>query len=140
MNTKNLIIILGLALIISYCKKSPTESESKPLLKTLWILESFDTSGQIIKPPEGQVFNIKFLEDGTFSGKSDCNDITGRFTVDSLNSLNIVSIGTTMIYCGKESLDEKYYRAIQALKLYEILNDRLYIYYNNNAKLIFQGE
>lgn len=140
MKTKNLIIILVLSLTIAYCEKSPTESETKPFLKTLWTLKSFDTSGEIIKSPEDQVFSIKFLEDGTFSGKSDCNSITGHFTVDSDNSLSIDSLFATEVYCGLASLDEKYYEALHAIKSYQIDNDRLYIYYNDIAKLNFQAK
>ena len=140
MKTKNLIIILGLALMISYCKKSPTESGSKPFLKTLWTLDSFDISGKIINPPEDQVYNIRFLDDGTFHAKSDCNEIIGHFIIDSANSLNVDSIVTTKVYCGTGSMYEKYYEAIGVMKSYEIANDRLNIYYGNNEKLNFQGE
>jgi heat shock protein HslJ len=126
--------------MMTHCKKYPTEAETKPFLKTLWNLESFDISGEIIKPPENQVFSIKFLDDSTFSGKSDCNEINGNFIVSSDNSLSINKVGTTKIYCGSASLDEKYFEALNDIISYEIVNDKLYIYCNNNAKLNFQGE
>lgn len=139
MNTKIFIIMLCFSFLISNCKQSPNEPESKPFLNTLWTLESFETNGEVIEPPEGQVYNIRFL-DSTFSAKSDCNEITGHFTIDSNNSLNVDSIVTTKVYCGTGSLDEKYYEVLQVIKSYEIINAKLHIYYGNNEKLNYQGE
>lgn len=138
--TRNLIILLGFSLMISYCKRSSTESEMKPLLKTLWTLESFDVSGEITKPSEDQVFNIKFLEDGTFSAKSDCNEITGHYTVNSDNTIKADSIAATKVYCGQESLDKKYYDALHIIKSYKVTNDKLQIYYGNNEKLNYYAQ
>jgi heat shock protein HslJ len=140
MNKKNLIIILGVILMLSYCKKSPAESEKKSFFNTLWTLESFDISGEILRPPEDQKFNIKFIEDGTFSAHSDCNEINGNFTVDSDNSLITYKVGTTKAYCGAASYDKKYYEALQDIKSYKIDNNVLHIYYGNNSRLNYKAE
>ncbi len=139
---KLLVVFLsGLNFFFLSCNNSITnDQEKKPLLKTVWNLKSFENNVGITVPAQDQVYNIKFLEDGTFSGKSDCNEINGHFTVDSLNSLNIENIVTTKVYCGKESLDEEYYNAIHDARSYEINKNELYIQYGNNSKLYFKAE
>ena len=140
MKTINFIILFCFSFIIFHCKNSPTESETKPLINTIWKLESFDIDGKITKPPKEQVYNIKFLNDNTFSGKNDCNEINGHYTLNSDNSLGIDDIITTEIYCGTESLDDNYWDALHAVKSYELVKNQLYIYYGNSSKLNFTGD
>ena len=129
----------SLILFFLSCNNSITnEQETKPLLKTVWNLKSFERNSKITEPAEDQVYNIKFSEDGTFSGKSDCNEISSHFTIDSLNSLIIEDIVTTKLYCGEESFGDEYFNAIHDANSYEITKNGLYIQYGNNSKLYFQ--
>ncbi len=140
MKTINIVILLCFSFLIFHCKNSPTESETKPLLDTIWKLESFDIDGVITKPPEDQVSNIRFLKDNTFSGRSDCNEIYGQYTINSGNTLNIDNIATTKIYCGTESLYDNYLEALHTVRSYELVKNQLYVHYENNSKLNFTGE
>ena len=101
MKTKKYIFMLCFSFLIFSCKQSPTESESKPFLNTLWTLESFDISGEIINPLENQIYNIQFKDDSTFTGQSDCNEIGGKYRIVDKNQIEIIKIGTTKIYCGE---------------------------------------
>jgi len=125
-----------------HCEKvQDPEPETKEFLNTLWRLESFEPlDGEIIKPPDDQIYTIQFREDSTFFAKSDCNEIIGNYEVKSRDSLIINIFATTKIYCGEESLDEKYFMALNDVKSYEIDKNRLTIYYGNNSKLNYIDE
>lgn len=142
MNTRNFIILLCFSFLMFYCKNSSTESETnetetKPFLNTLWVLESFDISGEIIKPTEDQMYNIKFKNDSTFSGQSDCNDIGGRYIIEQKGVINITKLGTTFASCGDQSKDEEYYGAIDQIFSYEVIKNHLRLKYGEDSILTF---
>ena len=140
MKTINFIVLLCFSFLFLHCKNSPTESEAKPLINTVWKLESFNSNGEITKPPESQVYSIRFLKDYTFSGQSDCNEIYGNYTINSENSLTIDSMVTTKIYCGSESFGDNYFEALHFVKSYELVKNQLFIHYGNDSKLNFTDE
>jgi len=104
------------------------------------MLESFNIEGEIVKPPQDQSYYIQFKEDSTFSGKSDCNEIFGNYIFDLDSSLIIMQIVTTKIFCGTQSVGEKYFDAIHIARAYKIEDNKLSIYYGINSKLNFIGE
>lgn len=139
MKTKNLFIILGFSLMISYCEKSPTESESKSLLNTLWILESFEIEGEVVKPNKEQVYSVQFEADSTFTGNNDCNDFGGKFEVLSGDSLIIKKVGGSKVNCPNSMYNE-YLEAFRNAKSFKINKNYLYIFYGNDSRLNFKGE
>jgi len=137
-----LFLCFILLISIFQCKKvEGPELETKKFMNTLWQLESFEIiGGEIIKPPKDQIYTVQFEEDNSFFAKSDCNEIVGNYEVKSGGSLIINIFAKTKIYCGKESLDKKYFEALDVVKSYEIDKNRLYIYYGTNSRLNFIGE
>jgi len=132
----NILYIASIYFMLS-CKESSTEYKTESFIKTLWTLESFEISGKINNPPEGQRYNIAFLENGTFSGQSDCNEINGYYTINSEYLLTIDSIVTTEKYCGTESLGDNYFKALRVAKSYELSENKLFIHYGIDSKLNF---
>ena len=139
MKKLNHIIFLILLFFVVSCEDSSTESEIKELLNTFWKLESFETDGKIVVPPKDQIYNIQFYADYTLSGRSDCNEILGGFKLKS-NYITIDSLMTTEMYCGDTSLGDKYFTALHESETYQIPQDVLTIYCENNLKLSFIGE
>ena len=137
MKTRNFIILLCFSFLISYCKKTPTESETEPFLNTLWTLESFDISGEIIKPPEEQVYNIQFKDDSTFSGRNDCNDIGGRYEIKQSGVMDITKLGTSFALCGDKSMFREYYGSLEQIFSYEIDKNKLLLRYGDYSILNF---
>lgn len=140
MKTTNFIVPLCFSLLLFHCSNSPTESETKPFVTTLWVLESFNISGKIIKPPEDQVYNIQFKNDSTFSGRNDCNDIHGSYITKQNGVIYINARGTTFIYCGDQSKDKDYYSAINQVFSYEVNKNQLLLRYGEDSVLTFIGK
>jgi heat shock protein HslJ len=138
MKKTKFILLIILLLFLNGCKDTATDAETKELLNTLWTLESFETDGEVIVPPEDQIYNIRFNTDGTFIGQNDCNEIGGKYRFFRNNQIEILEIGTTKIYCGQGSKDSIYFEALRKADSYEIEKNKLYIYYNSNSKLTFK--
>lgn len=120
------------------CNMFSTEPVKKEFLNTPWQLESFVTGGDIIKPPADQLYQISFTSDSTWEGRSDCNEIFGGYQLLPDSHLKIKMFGTTEIYCGEESLDDMYDKAVYGMNAYEIRNKTLHLYYGENAELVFR--
>ncbi len=136
---KSTLLLFLLTFVIS-CENSTTEIETKEYLNTLWKLEAFETDGEMITPPVDQTYNIKFRSDGTFIGKSACNDIGGNYEIDGENSIIVTKLGTTFANCGEDSFYGDFYSAVHKLSSYYLHNNRLTLFYGNNSKLIFKAE
>ena len=134
-----LILLTILILLVNSCNDSTTETNSTELLNTLWVLEGFEVNGILDIPPADQVYNIQFKEDNKFTGRNDCNNISGEFSLNS-NNITINKLLTTDMYCGKESLDYRYAEALSGAKSYKIEKNELTFYYQTNFRLIFIGE
>ena len=101
-------------------KKALLESETKELLNTLWRLESFEAIGEeITHPPQNQIYNIQFMVNDILRGKSACNEIWAGYEVKPDNSLKIIRLVSTKLYCI-DSMDDEYRKALIAAKSYEI--------------------
>jgi len=134
-----IILSTILLLFTSSCSDSATETDSTELLNTLWVLKAFEVNGMLDIPPDDQVYNIQFNEDNKFTGRNDCNNISGNFSLN-LNNITMDNLTTTEAYCGKESLDYRYFEALIVAEFYKIEKNELTIYYQTNSKLIFIGE
>jgi heat shock protein HslJ len=56
--------------------------------------------------PDPNLYTITFYEDGTLSGKADCNSFNGTYSQD--NGFVITLGPSTMAFCGEASLDRQY--------------------------------
>lgn len=137
MKITNFIILLCFAFLLYHCKKSPTESETKPLLNTLWTLESLEIDGEVVKPQENQIYNIQFKDDSTFSGRNDCNDIGGSYTFEQSGVMKVSKLGTTFANCGDKSMFREYYNAFEQIFSYEVDKNKLLLRYGEDSALNF---
>jgi len=139
MKILNLIFFLILLLFTLSCNESTTETKSSELLNTSWVLEAFEVNGILDIPPGTQVYNIQFKADNKFTGKNDCNSISGEYELNS-NNIEIDNISSTEVYCGKESMDYRFLEALRGAESYKIEGNELSIYYQANFRLVFIDE
>ncbi len=63
-------------------------------------------SGETTTVPNPENYTLTFLDDGTFSGKADCNQISGTYSQESGFQLTLGP--TTLAFCGEASLDQQF--------------------------------
>ncbi len=135
---KSILLLFLLTFLVS-CEKSTTEVESEGILNVLWKLEAFETDGAFIPTPIDENYNIEFRSDNSFIGKSDCNNIGGKYKMN-VDSLSVIQLSTTKAYCGEDSFYSLFCTAVQQSSSFSLQNNRLMLYYGNNSKLIFKAE
>ncbi len=136
-------LFLGLAMFFALDCDNTNDSvvEDKEFLNTIWTLEFFEINGEVVTPPENQLYTIQFKGDGTVSGKNDCNDFYANYLIPSDDSLRIVEFVTTKKGCsGDQSISDRYVQGVREAKSYNIQKNKLTIYYGDNSRLIFYGE
>lgn len=126
------------SLFVCNCKKSPSEPEAKDLVNTLWTLESFNIEGNIIRPPNDQLYTIQFKEDSTVSGRNDCNNLYANYMISVDNYLKLEQLIRTEKGCdGDQAISNEYIKGLREAKSHGIIENRLQIYYSTNTKLNF---
>jgi heat shock protein HslJ len=65
------------------------------------------------KVPDPQNYTITFRDDGTLSGKADCNTFSGTYSQQSGFSITIGAVTTAA--CGENSLDQQYLELLGAV-------------------------
>lgn len=79
------------------------EGEADPSKMTLgmkswtWIKTSYNNDTEVM-PHEGKVFTVTFGSDGRFSTKTDCNSVSGKYTVKG-SFISFEDMMSTMMYC-----------------------------------------
>jgi len=119
---KNLLVTLFIALLsiaIVGCASNESEANTDPNQVTdiVWEWETLkvatgevDEGGRSMREetaiPNPENYTLILREDGTFSGKADCNEISGTYSTESGYSFTMGA--STMAFCGEESLDQQY--------------------------------
>ena len=71
-------------------------------------------------------FTITFNEDGSFSGKADCNNFGGSYTLTG-NSISIQPGPMTMAMCPQQELADQYLKDLGAAAIFFFQDDNLFI-------------
>lgn len=74
--------------------------------------------------PDPENYTITFANDGTYSGKADCNNIAGTYTASG-STLTIKPGPSTMAACPEGSQDAFYVAGLLATQSYAITNGEL---------------
>ena len=109
-----LLTVLSIVLIVSAACFPPatpvppaaTNPNSITNIVWQWTNVSNKTTGETTAVPNPQGYTIVFRDDGTLSGKADCNEFTGTYSQESGFSIAIGA--ATMAFCGEASLDNDY--------------------------------
>lgn len=77
----------------------------------------------VIVPNDPAAFSLSFSSDGTVAGQIDCNRAHGSYRVDG--SRFDITMATTMMYCGDDSLDTVYGQDLDRVTSFVISDGQL---------------
>ena len=139
-------IICSLLLLVAGmtgCSSDENDKDIADLCETSWRLYGFGTSANMLQKAEpsecSTCYVIKFEPDGSFTGRTTSNEISGSYSISS-NSFKIVNC--LMTYVGEVGDGNKYIDAFRSSVRWEITEDRhLKLYYNEqNDFLLFNPQ
>lgn len=106
-------LILLAALLVACGASSPVAPSQAPITNVLWRLSSFQRSGfPKIDIQDPEQFTARFAEDGRVAVGADCNVCAGRYELNG-QQLRVGGLACTRAYCGRDSLDGDYLRALE---------------------------
>jgi len=116
-----LLVCLGIVLAVAAaCAPLPTATpppveSSDTITDTIWQWTSVAnrTTGETTTVSDPQNYTITFRDDGTLSGKADCNSFSGTYSQEG--GLIITLGASTKAYCGDASLDQQYLELLSAV-------------------------
>jgi len=136
------LFVLSFVIMFTACERhiiSPLpDTDLEEILNIQWALQSFRTDHQVVLPPEDQPYTITFETDSTFSGRADCNEIFGNYFAKADQSMRVKRIGTTYVYCGENSMDDRYLKALSSVNSFSVRESRLFLKYGKNSSLVFR--
>lgn len=110
---KKILYVMTLCLSILFLAACGSGSESDSasgdsITGVVWQWETVTNkdTNEITTVPNPENYTIEFREDGTFTGKADCNQIAGTYSTDSGFSITLGP--STLAFCGEASLDTVY--------------------------------
>ena len=104
-----IVICLGMFLLVACGSGSSSETASgNSITGVVWQWETVTNkdTNETTAVPNPENYTIEFKEDGTFSGKADCNNIAGTYSQE--NGFSITLGPSTLAFCGEASLDTMY--------------------------------
>ena len=130
-------LLIASATLLGAC----ASEEGGDITGTTWRLVSLQTqspSFSAIVPAEAMVnYTIEFNEDGTFSAKADCNQVSGDYTIQGEGILTITPGPSTMAECGEQSLSDEYVAALGQAGSFTIAENQLTITLLDDGTLTF---
>jgi len=123
-NTIWILLVLLFGLLLAGCSsegpdnaEAPSETDPNKVTDIVWQWETLTVAtGEVddggrplrettsISDPEN--YTLILREDGTFSAKADCNQISGTYSADGGYSFTLGP--STMAFCGEDSQDQQY--------------------------------
>jgi heat shock protein HslJ len=87
---------------------APATAAPNPIQNIIWqwVSVTNQSTGAKTTVPNPANYTISFYNDGTLSGKADCNTFDGTYS--QKNGFSIKLGATTMAFCGEASLDQQY--------------------------------
>jgi heat shock protein HslJ len=132
MKRRSLIVLVALtvALVAAACQSGSSSSGLEGTWQ--WTSSSEAVPATISNVPDPENYTLTFASDVTFSGKADCNQIAGTYTVDG-SDLTIAVGPSTLAFCGEDSLDAIYVASLGKVATYAISGDELTLTFADDA-------
>lgn len=113
----NSLIGLGLIMVVALvaCAPAATPAPSNTITDIVWQWTSVSnqTTKETTTVSNPENYTIIFKTDGTFTGKADCNNVSGTYS--QANGFSITLGPSTMAYCGETSLDQQYLQLLSSV-------------------------
>ena len=103
-----LLVFLSILLLVAACTPAAEPTPADAIQGVLWQWTSLTnrTTEETTTVANPENYTITFNEDGTLSGRADCNNFTGTYSQE--NGFTITLGAITMAFCGEDSLDQRY--------------------------------
>jgi heat shock protein HslJ len=104
-----LVIVLGLLAVAcggTNATETPSTYNTITGIVWQWVSTTNSSTRETVTVPDPENYTIVFNEDGTLTGKADCNNFTGTYSQE--NGFSIILGASTMAACGEGSLDQQY--------------------------------
>jgi heat shock protein HslJ len=108
-----LIVVVALAACAPAATPTPASSNTITDINWQWLSVKNKTTNTTTTVPNPENYTIIFRTDGTFTGKADCNNISGTYSTASGFTIKIGP--STMAYCGETSLDQQYIQLLSSV-------------------------
>jgi heat shock protein HslJ len=118
-----LTLVIG-GLLLAACQSSSGSALTGKSWQWTASTTTVPASQSVVPDPEN--YTITFNTDGTFSGKADCNQVSGEYTTSG-SDLTITPGPTTLMACPEGSLDGLFLEGIGKAASYTISGSDLTI-------------
>jgi heat shock protein HslJ len=92
---------------------APAPSDTITNIVWQWTSVTTKPTGETTTVAEPQNYTITFRDDGTLSGKADCNNFTGTYAQEGGFTITLGAL--TMAACAEGSLDQQYLELLSAV-------------------------
>jgi len=132
----------GEVLLLEETEEAPPPVEQPPLKNTSWELEAYGTPGHLTAAIPGKEPTLTF-KTGDVNGSGGCNSFFGTYTSDTEGTLEITSLGSTMILCTNVNVMNQEHAFLDALgdaETYEVVGEDLRIQGGGKVLLLVESE
>ena len=111
----SIVLVVGVACAPPPTPVPATATPSNAITNIVWQWTSVTTkpTGETTTVSDPQNYTIIFRDDGTLSGKADCNTFSGTYSQEG--GLIITLGASTKAYCGEASMDQQYLELLSAV-------------------------
>ncbi len=121
---------IALASSLVTCGIASPSGPQDSLRGVVWELQSFDTRDDgIIAVPAPERYTVLFSDDGGVQVGADCNVCSGPYRAEGSSLTLGPPLACTEVYCGEESLHDRYLEALVGVSSYELDGSRLQMTY-----------
>ena len=137
MSTHPSITFVFILLLLTNCSSKETVKDVNIRLHDIWALESINGKAFVKDEQTNQhpVIEI-YVEEKRAHGNAGCNTINGKIEVDESN-ITFSEIMTTQMACPGD-LEQKFLAALQSINSYKLEKFRLFLYEDEEERLVFR--
>ncbi len=108
------------------------------IIGTQWKLQSIETIGAQVTPvPGGEIYTLNVSDRTSLGGIADCNTYGASYTAGANYSIALDAYTMTNAYCGDQSIDQQYMKALNAATSYYATAETLRVFYGGTGVLNF---
>jgi putative lipoprotein len=123
------LLVLFSILFLSACQASKSTTPTASLRNTRWVLQTLAAT-PISTPENNQEIYLQFnATTDQVAGFAGCNRFFGRFEQPTPNTLRLLGVGSTKMFCeARQHVETDYLNALQRVARYEIQGNTLRLY------------